>query len=232
MENWKTITDFEDYQISSFGNVKSIANAASKKERILKPLITSNGYFRVALYKGKKSYFKSIHRLVAEYFIENSFNKEQVNHIDGNKLNNNVFNLEWCTYRENINHAIKNNLTPQGERHWKSILTEQQVLEIYEFCKIKIPVKCLMSKYKVSKDTIIGIKHGNYWKHLNLTPLQGRASEITLKDIDIVETLLNQNITIREICRQTNYSRQLIRKIKNKDYEELKNAINKYFKES
>ena len=74
----------------------------------------------------------------------------------------------------------------------------------------------LMSKYKVSKDTIIGIKHGNYWKHLNLTPLQGRASEITLKDIDIIENLLNQNITIREICRQTNYSRQLIRKIKNK----------------
>ena len=69
-----------------------------------------NGYVYIFLMKDNKSKNFRLHRLVAEAFIPNPENKLQVNHKDGNKLNNNVNNLEWCTHRQNINHAKENNL--------------------------------------------------------------------------------------------------------------------------
>lgn len=92
---WKTIKNFEDYQISNTGLVK-------KDDKILKPF-DNGGYERIAL-NGTK---KLIHRLVAEHFIENPYNKEQVNHIDLNKKNNNMSNLEWVTAKENVQHAVR-----------------------------------------------------------------------------------------------------------------------------
>ena len=79
-------------------------------ERILKPTARKDGYLRVSLCKGgiKKSYL--LHKLVAETFIDNSGNKAQINHIDGNKFNNTTKNLEYCTQSENIKHAYKNGL--------------------------------------------------------------------------------------------------------------------------
>ena len=110
MEIWKTIKDFEDYQVSNLGNVKMTANNATRKERILKPLVTNRGYYRVALYKDKKPNFFTIHRLVAIYFIDNPENKSQVNHKDGNKENNIVSNLEWMSNKENSDHAYNTGL--------------------------------------------------------------------------------------------------------------------------
>ena len=100
-EIWKDIKGYEGlYQISNFGNVKSLRN-----NNILKP---SNGeYKQVTLcYKGERKTI-AIHRLVASAFIENPFNKEQINHKDENKHNNNVNNLEWCTHKENMNYGTK-----------------------------------------------------------------------------------------------------------------------------
>lgn len=160
MEIWKTIKYFEDYQVSNLGNVKMTANDASRKERILKPLITNRGYYRVALYKDKKPNFFTIHRLVANHFIPNPENKKQVNHKDGNKSNNISTNLEWSTGRENKDHAIINKLYANGERNGRAKLSQLQVDEIknsvlnqYELAK----------QYNVSQGTISRIKTKKGW---------------------------------------------------------------------
>lgn len=101
MEIWKTITNFENYEVSNYGQVRS---KQYSKNRILKPEILK-GYLRVTFSKNNMQTRFLVHRLVASNFIENLDQKKCVNHIDGNKLNNNLSNLEWVTYSENEIHS-------------------------------------------------------------------------------------------------------------------------------
>lgn len=119
MEIWKDIKNYESYyQISNFGRVKALyrefigKNGVLKKypERILKPDESSSSstkYQRVSLSKNHKTKRFQVHRLVAEHFIDNPYNKPFINHIDNNGLNNKVSNLEWVTHSENMLHAQK-----------------------------------------------------------------------------------------------------------------------------
>jgi hypothetical protein len=110
-EIWKDIPNYEGfYQVSNLGNIKSLHYNQQNIEKILKQTKNSSGYYKVELYKNKKSKIFYVHRIVAMAFIPNPKNKSEVNHIDGNKLNNNVSNLEWNTISENQKHAIKHKL--------------------------------------------------------------------------------------------------------------------------
>lgn len=101
-EVWKDIPNFEGkYQISNLGNVKSLYT-----KRIKKLTVTNTGYYEVNL--NHKVFL--VHRLVATTFIDNPYNYNVVNHIDGNKLNNHFTNLEWCDYKHNNQHAFDNGL--------------------------------------------------------------------------------------------------------------------------
>lgn len=106
MEEWRDIKGYEGlYKISNTGNVFSYVS-----NRIMTPAYCGSGYKKVMLSKDMKAKNKMVHRLVAEAFIPNPENKKTVNHKDGNKENNDVSNLEWNTYSENLKHAYKHGL--------------------------------------------------------------------------------------------------------------------------
>lgn len=117
-EIWKDVVGYEGlYQISNLGNLKSLEKiihqrkrAYKAKEKIMKPNILTTGYYYANLYKNGVVKKYVLHRLVANAFLPNLLNKPEVNHIDGNKLNNCVSNLEWVTNKENVIHAIKTGL--------------------------------------------------------------------------------------------------------------------------
>lgn len=121
MEEWRNIKGFEGcYMVSNLGRVKRIGfyrNQSSTwehEEKILKAGDNGRGYLFVNLSMNNKQYHRYVHRLVAEAFIPNPENKATVNHIDCNRHNNNVKNLEWATYRENNDYALKV-MREQGE---------------------------------------------------------------------------------------------------------------------
>ena len=119
-EIYKDIKGYEGlYQISNLGNIKRLEhtkyNPLTKtnsvyKEHLIKKHINKKGYYQVTLCKNSKIKSINVHRLIAEAFIPNPDNLPCINHIDGNKNNNRVDNLEWCSLKYNVQHAYKNNL--------------------------------------------------------------------------------------------------------------------------
>lgn len=149
MEIWLDIKGYEGlYQVSNHGRVRSLNYWKTGKVKILSPSKDKDGYFQVVLCKNGKRKGYRVHRLVAEAFVPNWFNDPQINHIDENKENNNVDNLEWCDCKYNINYGKHNDrvseskskpvlqFTKTGEfvREWSSTMevgrngfTQQQV---------------------------------------------------------------------------------------------------------
>lgn len=123
-EIWKDIKDYEGlYQVSNLGRVKSLRKEVNfycglymeikkrvYRERIISLKKSNKGYLNITLYKNGIEKHFNVHRLVAETFLTNINNLPAVNHIDGNKENNKVDNLEWCTYSENMKHAVRTGL--------------------------------------------------------------------------------------------------------------------------
>ncbi len=111
---WKQIDEADDNCfISDKGEVKH-------NEYLLKPRPTKNGYLRIQYKVNGKFVDRYVHRLVAQYFISNPNNYKCVNHIDGDKTNNYVTNLEWCTYKQNMAHASTHNLVNRDSEKRKS----------------------------------------------------------------------------------------------------------------
>jgi hypothetical protein len=115
MEIWNDVEGYENlYQISNYGKVKSLSHINNlgklRPECILKDRFTDRGYNTAVLYNNGKPKTYKVHRLVAKAFIENISNKPHVNHIDGDKKNNFVDNLEWVTISENQKHAFRTGL--------------------------------------------------------------------------------------------------------------------------
>ena len=138
-EVWKDINGYKGfYKVSNWGRIKSLDriikskryhnNGQHYKERILKQIASSDGYMRVQLYIDSQ-HFKTfrVHILVAKAFIPNPLNKPQVNHKDGNKNNNRVDNLEWCTNGENGQHAWDNHL--RTKRYGKENHASKKVIQ-------------------------------------------------------------------------------------------------------
>lgn len=147
------------YTIDEEGNIFSF-----KSNRYLKPYISSkpNQYPRIKLSKNNKDYMFSVHRLVAETFLENKNNKPIVNHIDGNKNNYKLSNLEWVTHKENSKHSIEKGLLKinKGKKHHNTKLSEKDVVDIYHS---KENYETISKRYSITKSTISRIKNETLW---------------------------------------------------------------------
>lgn len=155
---WVKVKDFPEYELSDLGEVKRV-----KTGRVLKYSTASKGYYIVALCRPgtiKKVY---IHRLVAIHFIDNPINKPFVNHVNGNKKDNSIENLEWSTPKENIQHAYKTGLVPETHKLNGAKLTVPQVHEIRLISGIT--QKEIAKLYNVSTTTIGSVKLNKTFKN-------------------------------------------------------------------
>lgn len=160
------VKSLENYCINEYGLILNIRTRC----RII-PSISKKGYLQVCL-TNKNTY--SIHRLVALTFIENKENKPEVNHKDGNKLNNNISNLEWNTTQENLEHKRINNLgktlkaklSATGMNNSQAKLDEEDVIFIRTNCETIIDIKKFSKELNVSIATIYDIKNRRSWTHI------------------------------------------------------------------
>ena len=175
-EIWKSIKGYGGmYKVSNLGRVKSIDRYINhpyfgkikRKSKILTPGKDKGGYLLVGLRKNNKQKTKYIHRLVAEHFIPKLKNKHQINHIDGNKKNNYISNLEWCNSSENKKHAFKIGLkTFKGENHPRSKLTSKKVKEIRGKYKNKDITQIELAKeYNIDQMQVSRIVNYIRWSH-------------------------------------------------------------------
>lgn len=155
----KDIKEFKDYTIDTEGNVYS-----KRKHKCLKQTINKYGYCKVTLQKDKYKKMYSVHRLVAEAFIPNYNKLPQVNHIDGDKQNNHVANLEWCTAKHNMNEAVRTGLFD----NCKKIQKENAV-------------KNNLNKYHILANEVTKKKVAQYDKQNNLLNTYESISEASRK---------------------------------------------------
>jgi len=170
MEIWKDILEHNGYQISNYGNVRSFKsmgpenNIKSEPQRMLKPHINSNGYWCVCFRHGNKINTKEyVHRLIGKYFIANPLNSKQINHKDGNKLNNSIENLEWVTCSENVLHARHVLRKAIGDIHHKAKLSELKVKDIRHFIELGLSDTDIGVMYNVHRRTISDVRLGKTW---------------------------------------------------------------------
>ncbi len=162
-EIWKDIKDFEGrFKISNHGRLLSI-NGKYKGEKILRPCIDGVGYYHAQLRKKPLNRSVRIHVLVAETFlIKPEGNNICVNHLDGNKLNNHISNIEWTTKALNISHAARMGLMASGSDHHNAKLDEEKVKKIKDLLHTH-PNPVLGRMFGVHRRTISDIRLNRTW---------------------------------------------------------------------
>ena len=148
MEEWKVVKEFPNYEVSSLGRVRS-----SRTKTLRHAYIGNNGYPVFKFIKDGHRYSKQLHRIVATEFIDNPMNYPIINHIDGNKENNSIDNLEWCTYSHNNQHAYDMGL----KKFYAYKVEPTEYKTLYNLYIGKVSVKVIARIYGVTENGIYKI---------------------------------------------------------------------------
>lgn len=150
------------YEISKTGIIRNIITKKPKKQ-----YLNSMGYPMISISHKNQSNPHRVHRLLANTFIPNPENLPEINHKDGNKTNNHLNNLEWCTHLENMNHAFTTGLANNtGIQNGMSKLNDMQAKEIKLLLDKGISQYKISKLYNVSRSAILKIKLNKTWKHV------------------------------------------------------------------
>lgn len=171
-EIFKTIPGFENYQVSNFGNVKSLKryatyfNSKSQKfikylilEKILKSSICNRGYYHITLCRNNNRYPRKVSDLVLTTFISKRPKGKEISHLNGNCLDDNLNNLKWETHEENIKRR-----NSKGEKNNNAKLTNDQVIEIRKLLQQSYTQGYIAGMFNVYQGTISKIKNNRNWR--------------------------------------------------------------------
>jgi len=171
-EEWRDINDFDGYEVSNLGNIRGKDRLRKGKHGLrltngqpMKQVFNKKGYPEVRFRK-EGTHTRLVHRLVAKAFVPNHDNKSQVNHIDGNKLNNRADNLEWVNNSENQKHAYKLGLQPSraGENNSKAKITDKDVTLLKNLYNSGMSISQVSDITNINLNIIRQIIYGKTWK--------------------------------------------------------------------
>lgn len=181
IEIWRPVAGFPHYDISNKGRLRSywkrtgngrfghpVVAYVSDTPKMLGPWKPNkiSDYHEVYLHHNGKGKSQPLHRLVAKAFIPNPLNLRDVNHLNGNKLDNRAFNLEWASPKRNHEHAAALGLHAHGEGHGRAVLTEDLVRNIRALAASGIPFRAIARQKKVHQRTIQRVVRRAHWRHV------------------------------------------------------------------
>jgi len=173
---WKPIPDFEgSYSASTNGQVRSEARVVKKttglaklKEKLRKPVLGDDGYYRIVLRKDNKSYGFLLHRLILLTFEGTPPQKYEGCHLDGNSQNNILSNLCWALHSENEKHKISKGTSNRGSNHYLTKLMEEDVRKIKTLLSRGTSQQKTADKFNIDRRVVNQIATGKTWKHVEI----------------------------------------------------------------
>lgn len=160
---WKIFKYSDKYEVNILGQIRNVRTG-----RYTQPVPDKDGYFRVVVYFNGKTNNYIVHRIIAEHFIPNPNNYPIINHKDGNKQNNKISNLEWCTNLQNMQHAARNGFFHgrKGEEHHNARLAENDIREIRKLRKQGVLRNDVAKRFSIQPQQVTRICSYQRWGHV------------------------------------------------------------------
>lgn len=231
-EIWKDIENYEGYyQVSNLGKVRSLDRVQEDslgrkypwKGKVMSPRINRDGYSQISLGKKGKVKTRTVHRLVAEAFLEKIPTKNYVNHKDGNKENNHLYNLEWCTAKENTHHAFETGLQSRGEDSNFAAIDEQTAILVCKRLEDGERNCDIAEDLNLTRDIVGKIRSGITWTHISKDyDIKSRKRGLSKNTVLWIASKLQEGLTAPEIYKLASNPNLTLSKIycirKRKDY--------------